>query len=177
MFEEYLQDSYEFLLQAEKQTQEQRPREAQRYFRAAVFYASGAMEAFVNYLADSFVKAEEVPSPETLYLSDSSLGFSKSKGLIIKKEFHPLENKLRILIIRFVPQFDFQSLPWNHFVEFKTLRDSLVHPKESEDERPPDEYKKRVRAGLKANIQIMNEIIKGMSGKPLRKQILDLIPD
>src|SRR5437868_7095764 len=105
MFEEYLQDSYEFLLQAEKQAQEQHPREAQRYFRAAVFYASGAMEAFVNYLADSFAKAETVQSPETLYLSDSAIGFSKSKGLITKKEFHPLENKLRILIIRFVPQF------------------------------------------------------------------------
>ena len=62
-------------------------------------------------------------------------------------------------------------------MEFKKLRDALVHPKESEDERSPDEYKKEVRKGLKAIIQIMNEIIQGMMGKPLRKQILDLNPD
>lgn len=177
MFEEYLQDSYEFLLEAERQAKEGRPREAQRYFRAAIFYASGAMEAFVNYLADSFAKAETVPSPQTLYLTDLSIGFSASKGVTTKKEFHPLENKLRILIARFVTQFDFTSLPWNRFIEFKKLRDSLVHPKEHDDERLPDEYKKQVRAGLRATIQIMNQIIEGMSGKPLRKQILDLIPD
>jgi hypothetical protein len=177
MFEEYLQDSYEFLIEAERQTKDRHMREAQRYFRAAVFYASGAMEAFVNYLADSFAKAERTPSAQTLYLTDSATTFSSSKGLTTKREFHPLENKLRVLILRFAPQFDFESLPWNHFVEFKKLRDSLVHPRETEDERLPDEYKRHVRAGLKATIQIMNLIMKGMSGKPLRRQILDLIPD
>ncbi|SRR6266481_2390163 len=177
MFEEYLQDSYEFLVQAEKLAQAQNPREAQRYFRGAVFYASGAMEAFVNYFGASFASAESTPSARTLYLTDKAIGFSSSKGVITKTEFHPLENKLRILIMRFVPHFNFDSLPWNHLMEFKKLRDALVHPKESEDERSPDEYKMEVRKGLKATIQIMNDIIQGMVGKPLRKQILDLIPN
>ena len=117
MFEEYLQDSYEFFIEGEREFNEQHQREAQRYFRAAVFYASGAMEAFVNYLAGSFAKAEKTPS-RTLYLTDAAIGLSNTKG--VTTEFHPLENKLRILILRFAPQFDFESLAWNHFVESRS---------------------------------------------------------
>jgi hypothetical protein len=171
MFEEYLQDSYEFLSSAEGLASRGATRESRRYFRAAIFYASGAIEAFVNYLADSFAKAKSLPEHEVLFLTDKALVFARNKGFTEKTEFHPLESKLRVLIGKFVPGFDFKGLIWNRFVEFKDLRDSLVHPRESDD------YKSKVRAGLKAIIELMNEIMKGMSGRPLRKQILDLIPE
>src|SRR5689334_7612129 len=103
MFEDYLQDSFEFLSEAEKLMKEAKPREARRHFRAAVFYASAAMEAFVNYLGDSFAKGESIPEREILYLNDSNLVFAKNKGFVTKTEFHPLDIKLRLLISRFLP--------------------------------------------------------------------------
>lgn len=177
MFEDYLQDSFEFLSEAERLVREAKEREAKRYFRAAVFYASAAMEAFVNYLADSFAKGQSIPEHEILYLNDSALAFAKSKGFVTKTEFHPLDNKLRLLISRFLPKFDFEGLAWNHFMEFKSMRDALVHSRDAEDERGLAEYRTKVRGGLNAIIQIMNEMMQGIFGKPLRKQILDLMPE
>ena len=177
MFEDYLRDSFEFLSEAERLMSETKAREARRYFRAAVFYASAAMEAFVNYVADSFAKGQSIPEREILYLNDSALVFAKTKGFVPKTEFHPLDNKLRLLISRFLPKFDFEGLAWNHFMEFKAMRDGLVHPRDAEDDRDVVEYRTKVRAGLKAIIQIMNEITQGIFGKPLRKQILVLVPE
>jgi hypothetical protein len=177
MFEDYLQDSHHFLAIAERTAKEGDTREARRYFRASVFCAFGAMEAFVNYLADSFGKAKSIPPHEILFLMDSALVFSKNKGFIEKTEFHRLEDKLRLLISKFVAGFDFDSLSWNKFKEFKDLRDSLVHSRDVEDERDPLDYKTRVRSGLRSIIEIMNNIAEGMSGRPLRRQILDLIPE
>ena len=48
MFEEYLQDSNEFLSIAERALKASSEREASRYYRASVFYSAGAIEAFVN---------------------------------------------------------------------------------------------------------------------------------
>ncbi|HWZ44765.1 MAG TPA: hypothetical protein VNW97_14920 [Candidatus Saccharimonadales bacterium] len=177
MFEDYLQDSYSFLSMAEDLVKAGNAYEARRYFRSSVFCTTAAMEAFVNYLADSFGKAQSIPSHEILFLTDKSLSFSRNKGFVERTEYHRLEDKLRLLIGKFLPAFDFKSLSWNRFMEFKDLRDSLVHPREMEDEREPAEYSARVRAGLKSIIEIMSNIMKGMAGRPLRKQILDLIPD
>ena len=177
MFEDYLQDSYEFLSAAEQFANDGAVRESKRYFRAAIFYASGAMEAFVNYLADSFAQAKSLPEHEVLFLTDKALVYAKNKGFVEKTEFHSVESKLRFLIGKFVPAFNFMNLSWNKFMEFKDLRDSLVHPRDLDDERTTAEYSSKVRAGLKAIIELMNEIMRGMSGRPLRKQILDLVPE
>jgi hypothetical protein len=177
MFEDYLQDSYHFLSKAEQLAHDGKDREAKSFFRASVFYVAGAMEAFVNYLADSFSKAKSIPQHEIFFLTDTTLVFSKNKGFVEKTAFHSIEDKLRLLISKFVPSFNFNGLSWNKFVDFKALRNSLVHPREVDDERGSAEYAEMLRAGLKATIEIMNEIMKGMSGRPLRKQILDLIPD
>ena len=65
MFEEYLQDSHEFLSIAERVIKELKgnQRVARRYYRASIFYALGAIEAFVNYYADSFAKAGSIDLP------------------------------------------------------------------------------------------------------------------
>jgi hypothetical protein len=177
MFEDYLQDSHYFLTAAETTIKEGNAREARRYFRAAVFCAFGAMEAFVNYLADSFSKAKSIPAHEILFLTDNALVFAKNKGFVERTEFHRLEDKLRLLISKFVPGFDFEGLSWNRFKEFKDLRDSLVHSRDAEDERDPSDYRMRMREGLKSIIEIMNKIMEGMAGRPLRRQILDLVPE
>jgi len=178
MFEEYLQDSYEFLSLGNKSARESKDREARRYYRASVFYASGAIEAFVNYIADSFVQAGNITTPhEISFLNDKALTFSVDRGISEKTEYHRLDEKLRLLIRKFVPDFDFQSPTWAKFMEFKDFRDSLVHPRQIDDETTTGEYRKRVTNGLKAIIELMNIVSKGMFQKPLRKQLLDLIPD
>lgn len=177
MFEEYLEDSYEFFVTGENLLREGKDREARRYFRASVFYASGAIEAFVNYLADAFSKAESLTPHETSYLNDKALVFSPEKGVFERTEYHRLEDKLRLLIRKFVLSFDFQSKTWIKFMELKDLRDSLVHPRQIDDEMTTSDYRSRVRAGLKAIIELMDCISRGMFKKPLRKKLLDLMPD
>jgi hypothetical protein len=177
MFEDYLQDAYEFLSVAEIRRKESKDREARRYYRASVFYAAGAIESFVNYLADSFAKAETMTPHEICFLNDKVLIFSARKGLIERISYSRVDEKIRFLMGKFVSSCDFDSLTWVRFMEFKTLRDSLVHPRQMEDDTSLAEYHKKVRSGLKAIIEIMSSISSGMFGSPLRKQLLDLIPD
>ena len=61
-------------------------------------------------------------------------------------------------------------------MEFKKFRDRLVHPHDSEDEIQIKEYENIIKRGLSSIINIMNTISKGIFRKPLRKQLLDLIP-
>lgn len=179
MFEEYLQDSYEFLTKAQETSKLLNDREAKRYYRASVFYAAGAMEAFLNYIADSFAKAESLTPHEIAFLNDKNLVFSIDKVKVVEKvEFHKLDDKLRLLLRKFVPSFDFKTNPsWSRLIEFKDLRDSLVHPRQTDDESDLAEYKKKVSTGMSAIIEIMNCISKGIFKRPLRKQLLDLIPE
>jgi hypothetical protein len=177
VFEDYLQDSYDFLSYAERFAKEADERNARRYYRAAVFYASGAMEAFVNYIADSFAQARNLSDHEIAFLNDKAILFSATKGIVERVEFHKLDDKIKVLMHRFSPGFDFMSIEWNKFMEFKKVRDSLVHPRQVDDETPVQTYKKAVREGLKAIIEIMNNLSQGLWGKPLRRQLLDLIPD
>ena len=177
MFEEYLQDSYEFLILAKRATEDHDDRQAKRYYRASVFYASGAIEAFVNYIADSFAKAGSLSEFETAFLNDETIVFSVNKGVVHRSDYHSLEDKLRLLIRRFVPDFSFNSTAWSGLMEFKKLRDSLVHPRCSEDETGIAEYQLKVSKGLSTVIEVMNSISRGIFGKPLRRHLLDLIPE
>jgi hypothetical protein len=178
MFEEYLQDAYEFFQTAKKFGEARDERAARRFYRAAVFYASGAIEAFVNYIADSFARAESLSPQEIAFLNDKKLSFSTDKFTLIERpEYHRLEDKLKLLIRKFVPNFNFNSKSWSRTLEFKDFRDSLVHPRQSEDETSINEYEKKLRRGMAGTIEIMNLVSKGIFKKPLRKQLLDLIPE
>lgn len=174
MHEEYLQDAHEFFSIGQKSKDE---REARRYFRASVFYAAGAIEAFVNYIADSFAKADSLTAHEIAFLSDKNLYFSSDKFVLVEKtEFHRLEDKLKFLLKKFEPTFNFQSSAWSRLSEFKKLRDTLTHPKQSEDELTIEEYRKRLELGITGTIEIMNALSKCIFKSPLRRGILDLIP-
>ena len=177
MFEDYLQDSYEFFSLAEVEAQQCHEREAKRYFRASVFYASGAIESFINYIAASFALAGNIEKHEICFINDKSLIFTVKSGLIEKNEYHSIEDKIRLILRRFASSYDFGCLPWCKFIEFKRFRDSLVHPHELDDEIDLSQYHKKVSSGLKATIEIMNSISLAVSHEPLRKQLLDLIPE
>jgi hypothetical protein len=177
VFEEYLQDSYEFWIKAEQLARESKEREAKRYYRASIFYAAGAIEAFINYIVDSFTKASNIEHYELAFLNDKALYFSADKGLTERVEFHKIDDKIRVLMRRFSPSFDYKSVTWNKFMEFKKMRDSLIHPRHLEDEIKIADYRKKTKEGLRAIIEIMNYVSKGVFRKSLRKKILDLIPE
>jgi hypothetical protein len=177
MFEEYLQDAHSFLALAVKFAQEHQDRDARRCYRASVFYAAGAIEAFVNYLAESFANAGSLTEHEIAFLNDKALIFSAQKGLKERTEFHRLDDKIRVLLGRFNSAFDFGGRTWREFNELKGLRNKLVHPRRSDDETPLAEYQRAVTAGLVAVISMMNQVSTDVFRRPLRKQLLDLIPE
>lgn len=179
MFEEYLQDAYELFSAANEAANKSRNREARRYFRAAVFYTASAMEAFVNYIGDSFNKAEKLSVYERAFLNDSQLVFDPAKGIVVTQtRYYGIDDKLKFLIHNFAPKYDIgKSKAWTSFIEFKNLRDSLVHPKHIDDEIEINEYREKLRIGMFGTITLMNDISKGVYKRPLRKKILDLIPE
>ncbi|MBN2267204.1 MAG: hypothetical protein JW725_02580 [Candidatus Babeliaceae bacterium] len=177
MFEEYLQDSFEFFEIAQHANSKADTRKARRYYRASVFYATGAMEAFINYIADGFANSQTLQPHEIAFLNDRA--FTPKNGKLIEQtRYYNVEDKLRFLISKFTPGFNFGTNPsWSKFTQFKSFRDSLVHPRQSEDEMEAIDYEKRVRSGLSGIIGLMNEVSKSIYNRPLRKQLLDLIPE
>lgn len=175
MFEEYLQDASVFFEEGKKTLD---PRIARRYYRAAVFYTSGAMEAFVNYIADTFEKGETFTSHEIAFLTDKSLAFSRHKYIVMEKvEYHSVEDKIKFLLSKFSPDFDFNNSSWSSLMELKQIRDSLIHPKNSEDLTSSDQYRKILFSGLHGVISTMNTVSEKIFKRPLRPLILDLKPE
>ena len=177
MFEDYLQDSHSFLLLADKAASVADEQKARRYYRASIFCAYGAIEAFVNHIAASFAEADSLGPFEACFLNDETQVFSVKKGVTKRTEFHQIEDKLRLLLSKFISGFDFQSRTWVKLSEFKKLRNSLVHPRQPEDETTLEEYHKLVTASLSEIINLMNVVSEGIFKQPLRKQLLDLVPD
>jgi len=179
MFEEYLQDSYEFFTIAQKASKECDDRKARRYYRASVFYAASAMEAFVNYTANTLAEGKILLPDEKAFLNDRVINFSPDKGKLVEQtKYYSIDDKLKFLFCKFVPNFESATnKSWANFMEFKDLRDLLVHPRQSEDETKVGDYQKKIQRGLSGIIELMNYISKGIYSKPLRKRLLDLIPE
>jgi hypothetical protein len=78
---------------------------------------------------------------------------------------------------KFVLDFDFTSITWKNYKDFKNVRNDLIHPKQNDDDLAIIHYQKHVKNGLKSVIEIMNSISYGVFKKELRKQLLDLIPE
>ncbi|HML02898.1 MAG TPA: hypothetical protein VK487_05940 [Candidatus Bathyarchaeia archaeon] len=173
MFEDYLEDSFHFVSAAVKQTNE---REAKRYYRASVFCAINALEAFTNYIGDAFAQSASLEAYEIAFLTDKKFepvgGEFKTTEVA---EYQRLEDKLRFLIGKFVPSFDFETMPcWSRLIEFKKFRDSLTHPRQDGDETTVGEYKAKIRLGMSSIIEIINHLCKGIFKRPLRKKLLEL---
>ena len=138
MFEDYLIDSYSFYIHGKSCTED---REAKRYFRASIFLAASSIEAFSNYLADTFNQGSNLTQFEIAFMLDKKIVFD-NKLIEVKQhvEYHRAEDKLRIFIKKFEIEFDFNSEDWSHLMEFRNFRDRLVHSRESEDKiqiKPP----------------------------------------
>lgn len=175
MFEEYLQDASEFFRLAAENSD---VRIARRYYRAAVFYTASAMEAFVNYVADTFEKGGTFTPHEIAFLTDKNLAFSQKRWIVEEKtEFHRVEDKIRFLLHKFSPEFDFNNQAWSSLMNLKDVRDSLIHPRVAEDETTIEAYRRILGTGLHGVISTMNSISEAIFKKPLRPQILDLRPE
>jgi len=174
MFEEYLEDSNYFAIEASKAVSE---RDAKRYYRVAVFCTMSAVEAFINYIGDTLAQGEIFQPYEIAYLTDKKFDVSGGTFQILEQiEYHRLEDKLKFLICKFIPDFDFVSTPcWSCLLTFKKFRDTITHPRQDEDEIDITEYKKKIETGLSSAIELMNYLCKGIFRRPLRKKILDLI--
>ena len=175
MFEDYIQDSFSFYELAE-QSSSTDERVARMYYRASVFCAASSLEAFVNFIGDTFKKGNTIDKNEIAFLNDLALEFSPTKAKIESRtKYYSIDSKVKFILKRFsVPLDTATASQWRHFLEFKTLRDSLVHPRNLTDELALTEYKNKIKKGLNANIDIMNAISKKLFSKPLRKSLTDL---
>ena len=176
MFEDYIQDAYSFYELAEERTKLGNTREAKMYYRAAVFCAASSLEAFVNFIGDTFKKGNNLDKCEIAYLNDLTLEVSPTKAVIEEKlKFNPIESKVQFIINRFnVPIQIEKSSEWANFLKFKDLRNSLIHPKDLSDEIELTDYSSRIKKGLNANIDLMNHISSTLFNKPLRKGLTEL---
>lgn len=174
MFEDYLEDSNYFAIKALEETNE---REAKRYYRVAIFCAMSALEAFTNYIGETLAQGKFFQPYEIAFLIDKKFDLSKGTfHMLDHVEYHKLEDKLKFLICKFVPGFDFEHTPcWSRLLEFKKFRDTITHPRQEEDEIDIEEYKKKIEIGLSSAIEIMNRLCEGIFKRPIRKKILDLI--
>ena len=74
MFEEYLQDASAFFDEGRSAAECGDIKKSRRYYRGAVFYTFSAMEAYVNFIADTFEKGgnfEGGLQKRRLYLENS----------------------------------------------------------------------------------------------------------
>ncbi|MHC1770187.1 MAG: hypothetical protein AB9907_00375 [Flexilinea sp.] len=178
MFEDYLKDSNEFFLNAAEANKNNDINKARRYYRVSIMCAFSAIESFVNYTAKSFEEANNLDRLELCFLTDKKQFFKPTQGIRTRIKFNPLDEKLQVLIRKFCPKYDFgKSVEWSNLMNFKKFRDSLVHSHKSEDETPLCEYEMQVKSGFKSVVELMNLISQGMYQKPLRKNLLDLIPE
>lgn len=174
MFEEYLSDSNYFATTARET--DKGANVARCYYRASIMCAWSAMEAFVNYVALMFQEGEALQPYELALLNDRRFGLQRGEFAILEKtEYHPLADKLRLLMTRFVPDFDFEHSPsWSWMLQFKEVRDQLVHPRQEEDETELEDYDREISRGLSAIIDVMNVLCEGIFKRPLRKKLIDL---
>jgi len=179
MFEEYLRDTAYFIGEGRKATHAGDVEAARRAYRVAVMLGGAAIETFVNYLASTFDAAgsKALGPYELALLLDKRFG--QQDGIFKvhdQTSYSRLEDKLRFLITRFAVDLDLRSDPaWPQFMEFKRLRDSLVHSRDEEDERPVAEYDSACIRGIRANFTIMNRLSQGIFARPLRAQLHDLV--
>lgn len=173
MFEDYLEDSNYFVRKALEVTNE---RESKRFYRVAVFCAISAVEAFINYIGETLTQGKIFQLYEIAFLTDKKFDFSRGTFKILDQmEYHKFEDKLKFLICKFVPNFDFDHTPcWSRLLELKKFRDMITHPHEEEDEIDIGEYEAKLKTGLSSAVEIMDYLCKGIFSRPLRKKLLDL---
>lgn len=172
MFDVYLKDAYEIYMQALSQTENEA---SKRLHRASIFTSISAIESYVNYVSSSFIEAKTFTLYEEAFLADKRISFDQGE-VVLKTEFYYLEHKIRFLLNKFNPNYDLKSKHWQWFIEVKQFRNELIHPKENEDIYDKEKYEVMAKNGLSGIINTINEVNKAIYKKPIRAQLLDLIP-
>jgi len=172
MFEDYVEDAYHFAIQAGVIPDDRKQR---RLYRAAVFYASSALEAFVNYIADTLHAGATLAEHERAFLLDKKFGLRAGEFQIMdSSEYHRLDDKLRLLLAKFCPAYDVaHEAGWSHLMDLKSLRDEIVHPR-GDEEVTPAQYHAHLKRGLNSVLDIMDRLCNGIFRKPLRKKLREL---
>ena len=173
MFEDYLIDSNYFF---KKANEEKEKEDKIRYYRASIFLSASALEAFINYIGETFKGNENLPRLERDFLQDLLTEIEPSKATMITREkYQTLENKIKFLVAKFTVNLDFGSAPeWSHFKDSKNFRDKLVHPRENVSAFTLIDYQKHAQKGLNSSVFLINLLLHGIFSKNLRKQILEL---
>lgn len=174
MFEDYLKDSKYFYEKAESHQGDEEL--AKRYYRASVFCAASALEAFVNFAGNTIETAGILDQNEVAYINDKVLEVVPSKGTTEPKaKFNSIEGKLKFLINRLKVDIKIdRDSRWSDFKDFKKLRDRLVHPKEENDEVSIQEYSSELKKGLNSNIYLIDKVARKLFSKGLRRSLTDL---
>ncbi len=174
MFEEYLEDAYYFAVRAKEHSD---AREAKRYYRASIFYAASAVEAFVSYVSNILIQGGLLQPYEIALLTDVKFTLNNGRfDLTDRYELHSIEDKLKFLFCKTIPSFDFKaSGAWSQYIEFKDFRNSIIHPIYDEDETTVDHYNQIVKKGLSSSIDLIDNLCKSILTKPLRQKIRDLV--
>lgn len=174
MFEDYLKDSKHFYELAESYKGEEEI--AKRYYRASVFCAASALEAFINFIGNTIDTADTLEVNEIAYINDQVLEVIPSKGTTERKvKYNSIDGKLKFLIKRLNVDISLdKDANWTTFKEFKSLRDRLIHPKADDDEVSISEYSAKLKKGLNSNIYLIDKVAKKLFSKGLRKNLTDL---
>lgn len=171
MFEEYLTDARHFCDEASNARNDQI---ARRHYRVAVFCTMSAVEAYVNYIADAQRLGGMLALHEIAFISDKKFGIAGGE-LAEQVEYHRLDDKLKFLLTKFVPDYEVISEPsWCRLMALKNLRDDITHPRQDEDEVSIQEYQTKIEQGLSSAIDIMDKLFQGVFDRGLRAKILEL---
>ena len=172
MYDLYIEDAYHL---ANSGIQAKGDKEKKRYLRASIFYSVSAVEAFINYVGDTLSTRGAFPSYEIAFLTDRRFDAVDGQFRILDvPKYQRLEDKIRFLLNKFVPSYDFSDTSWRNFVEFKRFRDALVHPRDSDDTISASEYERRVRSGIEATLGLIDCLCLGVFGRNLRKGLREL---
>ena len=132
------------------------------------------MEAFVNFIASMFKGQNGWAENEIMFLNDEGWRYNKGEMEVVT-EYHRLEEKMKLLMKKFTPDFDYEHNPnWAQFVEFKKFRDAIMHPRADEDETSIAQYEGMARQGLRSTIELIDALSQGIFRRHLRQGILDL---
>lgn len=175
MFETYLIDAHHFIDEVQIHIFDGDTSKIRSY-RASIFLTSSALEAFINYIGETFKENTQLTLHERDFLNDIQTEVNAKDGTLKKKEkYQSLENKIRFLIAKFGIEFDYLNSPnWSQFKEFKIFRDQLVHPREEANDFVIADYKKHAERGLKVTIALIDTLLVGIFSKNLRIQVLEL---
>lgn len=174
MFEDYLEDAAYFAAKVKNSTD---PQQTSRYSRASIFHTMGAIEAFINYIGDTFAQSNVYEAYEIAFLTDYRFGFNNTSfDIITQVEYHRIEDKIRFLITKFIPGFDFEhNKDWCQLLQFKKFRDLITHPRQNALDISPNDYIKNAKLGLNSVIGIIDSLCRGIFDRPLRKRLTDLL--